>query len=346
MISFGGVSPSDSTWQPIPALSRDDADTSIFFLSSNGIGYSAPVEDPWFSATTKANYSGLDGNGDLYETDYLVNVLACIDQHQFCVEKTCTPLTSLAAANNASDNLQMKTMQRAVMNLMATSTVSESIWWSVQGLRSNALRASDTILGFLQGPLPSDQWTIEVSAWMATSLARLQQLTVDYATGTPSDPNKSHIIPPSSKEEKSLCNSQVVRSSTGTTSFSVLGISIILIVGAILLALDVVLSTVVGFLRRVTKFRHYKRLQWILDEKLQLHRLAYEEAGQGHWTDCDGSVPITKEGDRIGIPEGIDTDHPRLSTRSHFTGNGTANPEAASLIGEKNSYTTSEAMRY
>ena len=80
-------------------------------------------------------------------------------------------------------------------------------------------------------------------------------------------------------------------------------------------------------------------MQWTLDGKLQLQRLAYEEAGQGHWNGGASSVPVTRKNDLLGIPEGVDTTHPRLGrVRRHSEDGGSvANsaPENEGLIGDK-----------
>ncbi len=44
------------------------------------------------------------------------------------------------------------------------------------------------------------------------------------------------------------------------------------------------LSSAVGFIRHQFHWKEHKKLQWTLDEKLQLQPMAYEEAGQGHWS--------------------------------------------------------------
>ncbi|KAL8691707.1 MAG: hypothetical protein Q9218_003121, partial [Villophora microphyllina] len=279
-------------------------------MSSNAIGYSAEVTDPFFSATTK---SVVEGN-TLWQADLYANALACADQHQFCANGQCTSLTAITAALDATNKLNLNHMQSATKDRFANLSSTHLIYYSVQGLGANALRASDLVADEISAPLPSNQWTGEVSAWMATSMARLQQLTAQYAAGPPSG-NASLVAPPESKEEKSMCRSQIVRSSSGTTSFSVLGLAIILCVGAILIALSLTLSTGVGFVRRLTGYGDYKRMQWILDEQLQLHRLAYEGAGQGDWADCASSVPITRRGDKLGLPKGMDKKHPRLSKK-------------------------------
>ena len=83
--------------------------------------------------------------------------------------------------------------------------------------------------------------------------------------------------------QQSMCSSQKIRSSTTTTSFSVLGISIIISVDSTLIVISLLLEIVVGYVRQKASLDDHKRVQWVLDNKYQLQRLAYEEAGQGTW---------------------------------------------------------------
>ena len=80
-------------------------------------------------------------------------------------------------------------------------------------------------------------------------------------------------------------------------------------------------------------------MQWTLDGKLQLQRLAYEEAGHGHWSGGASSVPVTRKNDLIGVPDGVDTTHPRLGrVRRHSDDAGSvavSAPENESLMGDK-----------
>ena len=308
----------DTLWEPVPTLSRSDADVSLFLLAPNSVKYIGPVNDPWFSATTEYPVPRPETGTTttLYDSDHYINALACTDQYQFCTKHKCTPLTASLVAINASQGLGLNLMQTAIRDRLALYSLSTNTFWSTYGLGSDALRASDTLFMANQGALPDKQWTIEVSSWMATSLARLQALAVQYATGPPTVTDKNLILTPNSTEEKTMCRAQKVRSASGTTSFSVLGVAIILIVGTILISLSLLLSTIVCELRRSFHYKDHKRMQYLLDEKLQLHRLAYEEAGQGYWENCGNSIPITKEGELLGVPEGVDKDHPRL-TRTH-----------------------------
>lgn len=208
---------------------------------------------------------------------------------------------------------------------------------SVNSRGAYALRASETVHDLDQIALPNNQWMIEVNTWFAVSMAKLQQKVIKYATGPGYIPDAMYLSRPARIQEN-MCKNQIVRSSSGTVSFSVLGVAIILILGTALILTSLVLPTVVGLLRQWFKWKEYKGLQWALDEKLQLQRLAYEEAGQGHWSGGAKSVPVTRKNDLMGVPEGVDTTHPRLGRvgRPSESGNvGTGTPESESLMGDK-----------
>lgn len=68
----------------------------------------------------------------------------------------------------------------------------------------------------------------EVSIWYAVSMAKLQQKTVQYATGPAHTPDGIQLVRLPNKTEKNMCKSQIVRSQSGTISFPVLGVAIIL----------------------------------------------------------------------------------------------------------------------
>ncbi len=207
---------------------------------------------------------------------------------------------------------------------------------SVHSRGSNALRASETLDQGIQIPLPNNQWMTEVSTWFAVSMAKLQQRTVQYATGPSYVPKGLTLVGPENIYQERICNNTKIQSQSGTTSFSVLGVGIILIVGSVLIFTGLVLSTVMGFIRRKLHWQEYKSLQWTLDAKLQLQRLAYEEAGQGQWRGGTDSVPVTRRGDKLGMPKTVNGKHPRLSrVWRQSDSNGEVTPETEVLINQK-----------
>ncbi|CAD6580761.1 MAG: hypothetical protein ASARMPRED_000319 [Alectoria sarmentosa] len=342
IVYFAGAS--TNAWKPVDALNRTDADVSLFLLAPNSVFYEAPVTDPFYAATAPSQPINLDGsNLTYYTSNQLVYALACTDQHQYCnpTNKQCTPLTSVTLASHSvrENKISLNQAQMVTVSRLDLITYFLTTFYSVHSRGANALRASETVNDLDQVALPNNQWMTEVSSWFAVSMAKLQQRVIQYATGPGYIPDGMYLSKPTKMQEK-MCKNQFVKSSRGTISFSVLGLAIILILGATLISTSLMLATVMEFLRQWLKWKDYKSLQWTLDGKLQLQRLAYEEAGQGHWSGGANSVTLMKKGDLIGVPEGVDTKHPRLGRGRRYSESRSVSirsPENESLMGDKES---------
>lgn len=130
-------------------------------------------------------------------------------------------------------------------------------------------------------------------------------------TPTPQYLNPLHLP---LKREQRLTAPQLIRS-TAYTNFSILGLTIIFAVGSLIILLSWILEPLTACIqqRRRRRSNHtYSRIEWNLNDTLQLQRLAHEEAGFGSWRHCDEGVPVTKPGDRLGVVDLEDLAHPRL----------------------------------
>ena len=316
------------------------------FLAANNVKYEAPVLDPFFSATAPTPPMQLsDGsNHTYYESDYLVNVLACTDQYQICnaANKKCTSLTGHSLLQEEVTNLNLNDVQRSTALRLDYATTFQSTYSSVRSRGAGGLRASETLStsDLVHAGLPTNQWITEVSSWFAISLAKLQQMTVDYATNPAFLREGLALARPQTETEERLCKQQKIRSPHGYVSFSVLGVGIILVVGSLIIFANLVLDIIVGYVRQKLEWKDHKRLQWVVDEMLQLQRLAYEEAGQGHWSGGTNAVPVTRKGDEFGFPAGLDEAHPRFGRDGNPSGGyGETRLESCSLIdGKQMSY--------
>ena len=86
-------------------------------------------------------------------------------------------------------------------------------------------------------------------------------------------------------------------SKQGTVSFSLLGLGIILALGFFLVVLGFLIEPITSlFQRRVLHRGIHKHREWVLTEKLQLHRMALEARGVGPWVKKRQSIPITERG--------------------------------------------------
>ena len=301
------------------------------FLAPNSVTYKSPVLDPLYRATLPVVLTDFDGkNFTTYTHDYWVNVLACADRFQFRNPATgiSTSLTSFSNIGDEIESLRLTKLQSAMV-LSLYYTIGYSItYYSVHSRGANSLRASDTVGGtdFFSPGLPDNQWQIEATELFSVSMAKLQQQIVSYATG----PSFFHEGLFFTQGDKDLCQRQKIRGVSGYLSFSVLGVSIILVLGCLSILTALVLDSTVGFLRRNLDWNDHKRLQWAVDEKLQIQRLAFEEAGQGTWTGGTDAVPMTEADELVGIGLEPDKHHPRLS---HFARNSDDLDEDTEAIG-------------
>lgn len=138
--------------------------------------------------------------------------------------------------------------------------------------------AAETVYQNVQSPIPDDQWVIELSNWFAVGLAGFQQSSLEYAMG-PQYLGKSGVIErPAANDTlaQRLCHSQVIRNSSQVQYFSFLGIILILTIGGILLVTSMTLESSVGRLQRRFHVGELRRVNWIMDEKLQLIDMSAE----------------------------------------------------------------------
>lgn len=325
----------DNLTDPIPALNRTDAAITLMFLAPNTVEYARPVLDPWFRATLPMNTTDFDGiNSTMYTADQWIGVLACADQFQFRnpANGMSTPLTSLKFMPEEVAKLEYNQLQTATVVNLYRTVGTGTTYHSVQSLGANALRASDTLgSNFIQIGLPDNQWMIEAAAMFSLSMAKLQQQILSHAVG----PKGFHEGLTFVKGDKDLCQRQKVRGVSGFLSFSVLGVSIILILGGLLIFTALVLDTLVGLIRRSSHREDHKSVQWAVDEKLQLQRLAFEGAGQGRWAGGTDAVPTTSMDELLGFKPGFNQNHPRL-VGNDFSGvqlaDETAESEASTMI--------------
>ena len=314
--------PDSSAWLPIPEIHRDDADVTLVFLAANAIKFLEPNSDPLFSANFKVEVPGIDGaDNSYYSSDEYVDLLACTDQFQYCDaedDRRCTPLTGYMQAWTAINATGMNSVQGLVANRIALYTRELSIHHAIGGRGAAALRAQELVSDRTQQALPDNQWQIEVSSWFATGLAKLQRAIVEYASGP------SHLVPgtyvqkPDGPISEAMCYAQKVAITANTVSFSVLGLSLVLAIGAVIIFVYLVLETVVALIQKRLRWGDYRRLRWVMDDKMQLQRMAFEEAGMGgSWSNLTGAVPVTGKGAVFGSLSHVDPEEPRLGT--HWT---------------------------
>lgn len=70
-----------------------------------------------------------------------------------------------------------------------------------------------------------------------------------------------------------------------------------LCLGVVVILLSYLIEPIISLLQRgLFKHHIHKYRDWVLDEKLQLHRMALEARGVGPWYNTSNKVPVTDRG--------------------------------------------------
>ncbi|KAF2183496.1 hypothetical protein K469DRAFT_689964 [Zopfia rhizophila CBS 207.26] len=317
---------------PIPQLMRDDADTSLFFLSAQGIGFVESVDDLWFAAHEKwlvpISSTEEKASKQLYLTDEPASTMGCTTQLQFCnpnlpKDKRCEPLRGVNANANRIEGLWSEKQLTRIA--WAAQTMRQGFFIPnnfAAFIGTSVLSARYNLAMGVNGPLPPNQWELEVEHLVGASLASLQSAFVESANGPLREILKQFQVHPKDNEAMSMCTNQKIIS-TLYSSFSVLGLSIILILGSILIITDIFLEPGLNYwqTRRAEsgKLPHHNftgsthsRLEWRVMSVLQLQRLAHEAVGSGSWFKTSSENPITKPMEKLGILDVSDEKRPFL----------------------------------
>ncbi len=94
-----------------------------------------------------------------------------------------------------------------------------------------------------------------------------------------------------------------------------MGLAIILGLGGLVIILFIFIEPLVHWIGRVTNQETtYRRLEWAINNTLQLQRLAHEGRGFGTWHGAVKECPRTAPGDRLAVLDISDPDHPKLAS--------------------------------
>jgi hypothetical protein len=205
-------------FKPIPELHRDDADIMLFFLSAPGIRFLNITDDPWYSAHREgrpipATYG--DGTAPTYLTDEPATVLGCTMQLQFCNPNLPEGSRCSALAGGFDDRVDFtelyKTPSQKTMFKWAVD-VFQLGFFSISGIVDNlgapALIARQGLQTNRQGPLPNNQWQLEVEQWVGASLASIQDTFVAMGNG-PTPTYQQFRMAPNGTEQKTVCKNIV-----------------------------------------------------------------------------------------------------------------------------------------
>lgn len=202
-----------------------DADLLLVFMSPEGILFLNQTTDPWYRAVLPVHVSGL-GQDYLYVPDGAASPLGCSQRYQYCdSRKNCGNLTSAIDAVISASALFHLTPNDLWTNVRwGRGTDATTSRFEVF---QNALHASSTLYDLLSslgpssllstqhlgqdfmGPLPDNQWQLDVSHWFAMRMASLQAAFVNSARGPTDEALLPYIKRPSDEYQQEMCNNQV-----------------------------------------------------------------------------------------------------------------------------------------
>ncbi|KAI1737085.1 hypothetical protein F4680DRAFT_468324 [Xylaria scruposa] len=319
-------------FQPIAELDRVDGDIIIVFLSGNGVLFREALDDDWYQATVPVNSDdSKDGSESAlkYRPLNAASPMGCVQQMQWCNsafprDRGCGPLSGtydafLGAAplfNLTSDEVDAANSSRPISSkassarliwpaLAVLSSPASSLDLVIANLGSRSLISQLLITNGVQWPIPIDQWQDDVKHWWETALASVQ---ATFAKMT-----MTSFSAPLTNEEVKMCQSQKEKSTT-YTSFSVLGLSLIILFGVVTIIISYILEPVFQWLSKKRNFRQHTHLEWVTNGALQLHRLAHdEEHSQSSWVRCDEEIPINNAENLLPSLDISDPEHPILA---------------------------------
>lgn len=300
---YAGLDDVEATsFNPINALKRDDADVTLIFLV-NFASYTAPVNDLWFNSTNLLK--NVSDGAPIYYATLPVAVMGCTEQHQLCnpASGSCSPLTGASVLGNMT---MFQGKQLAVVHHVFNAIDDNYLRYLTWRIGALALQASNyiqTAQTTISAALPDDQWVQEVKSWGAYAVAHMQRMIYQFAAAPQDSSWDQWILSPSAADraELNVCAGQKVRSGT-YYSFNLFGLLVTLVFGSLIVIINLSLSTCIGLVQRLTKRGIHRMEDWSLDHSLQVQRMAYENLGLGHWDGKEALVPVTAAGERFGKP--------------------------------------------
>jgi hypothetical protein len=320
-----------STFQPIDGLLQNDSATISLFILINLAGYDDPVNDPWFNATRNQN--------NLYSSEQNFQVLGCSSESFICQPQEsglpiCGHVTNISASaiptvHSGDHEIDFNAVQKTLLPRFTTATTRNAMSVVPRFLGADSLLASAYVYQWSSLDLPDDQWITELSNWFSTSLISLQQFSASYVQSNTPQWSSFSKIPPSALE-KWMCDNQIVRRDDHL-SFSVLGLSIVLGVGCIIILLSLILVKLVNLLQPTTDKNDALSQSWIEMGLLQFQRRVLENSNP-HSFNGEGDFPVAASEALFEMPLRPSTRLPHNDEQKNPLINRSAGPLSAQEV--------------
>lgn len=215
-----------SSFIPIPELFSDDGDLHLIFLEGNGLFFYEKVTDPWYRATRlgPSIFAHNNLSQNVYIPEEPASPLACVERYQFCnAGKECSPLSGTINALVESASLFNMTPFDVINSTVPEDPIGSRFYWYnsvlstmatdvyviLQNLGPKALLSQQSLLSGVMGPLPDDQWQLDVTYWWAIRLASIQAAFVNTVHDTGNAALDEFRVRPYNSYMQDMCNNQV-----------------------------------------------------------------------------------------------------------------------------------------
>lgn len=267
----------------------------------NGYTYSGgPVDDPWFKTTRSQITKHEAYSGAEFETwwaDYsAIGTMACFEDDEICnvadATPRCAPVNPYGSVlqGNLYDLLQLTPKQAAIVHRLQDALSKSAFADMVVELNGGSMLARRRSFDNTGCSLPSNQWILELQQWFSTSLTAAEVVMKQFVTGYGDLYNHYVVSPPN--EDEWMCHTQVTKS-VAYSSFNVLGLSIILVLGGLIMLLNLFIEPIMRHARdRNNQSTKAQRLsmRWEQAELLNLHNLHYKmDASEENLADGNAS---------------------------------------------------------
>lgn len=225
-----GSTATSSHFIPIPELYTDDGDLHLIFLQGNGVYFYENTTDPWYRATQFGGLRFMGGSPDgpnstqiIYRPEEASSPLACVERYQFCnANRECGPLAGKQAITQAGPVFNMSAFD-IYNDIVPNDPVASRFYWfylalftmatdldvMLKNLGPKAVLSQQSLFDGLVGPLPDDQWQIDVKYWWAIRLASIQAAFVDTSVNRGNTALQAYRIRPYNSYMQDMCDNQV-----------------------------------------------------------------------------------------------------------------------------------------
>lgn len=216
----------DIDFEAIPQLTVSDADSMIVFLSPEGVFFINQTDDLWYRGIVPGNvFHFPNGQRVVYVPDEAASPMGCVQRFQYCnSNKKCGSLASeidsLTSAmplfhEDSSDFWSVdessdtpEAISSRFDMFQVTKLAATTLYSLLNSLGPSSLISSQHLNQGMMGPLPNNQWQLDVTHWFSMRMASIQAAFVNTARGPTDEAVRPYITTTDDKYQRTMCNNQ------------------------------------------------------------------------------------------------------------------------------------------